>query len=331
MDTRSKCLFEQRSQAVETQISSRMSANAGKYPMLRFTNEHGVAHVTFEMTDEDFKTCPECHGMKHHQFVKDGYRMVAPCSAARTEARMDLYNAANIPSKFRNASFDNFDLKSLKGTGETINAIFIHSVLTFQRGQRGILLEGGPGSGKTHLLCAAAQYLTLELHQSVRYVDFSVLLSQIRSLYQQNNASMSEADLINDIVSVPVLLLDELGKGRDKTNEFEMRIIDEIINRRYNDDSLTTYFASNYRDRNTSGYKLFQDNGIHDCNSTRWLNFAKNKCSASKLTPDQYTQYALSIMKSDHLEDRLEPRIVSRIFELATPLFLEAPDRRTKM
>ena len=297
---------------------------------LAFYNENGIAKARFELSDEKLSKCPKCGGTMYYQFKKDNYWMTAPCAAARARKRVDLYNLSEIPAKFRNATFDNFDIASLRGTGVTIESTFIRQVRDFTRGQRGVLLEGGPGTGKTHLLCAAARYLTIDLGQSVRYVDFSILLSKIRGLYQSPNPVQSEADLIMDIVSVPILFLDELGKGRDRNNEFEMRIIDEIINRRYNDDNLTTYFASNYKDRNASGYNLYRDNGISSPGSTEWLTFAQNKCHTKDMKIiEKFTMSALEIMKRDHLEDRLAPRIVSRISEMANPIVIEAPDRRT--
>ncbi len=301
-----------------------------KQPTLCFYNDNGVAKVKFELSDEVLASCPKCGGTMYIQFKQGNYWMTAPCAAGRAKKRLNLFNQANVPAKFRNATFDNFDTTMLRGTGLTIESMFFRKVREFTHGQRGVLLEGGPGTGKTHLLCAAARYLTVELNQAARYVDFSVLLSKIRGIYQSPNPVQSEAELINDIVSVPVLFLDELGKGRDKNNEFEMRIIDEIINRRYNDDSLTTYFASNYKDRNSSGYNLYIENGIFEGGSSRWIAFAQEKCrSRDPKVVANYTKKAQAIMNMDHLEDRLLPRIVSRISEMANPIVIEAPDRRS--
>lgn len=306
------------------------------HPTILYYNDHGVAKARFELDQDAFSRCPKCGGTMFVQVMKDGYTMASPCPAARTQSRMDRYNAANIPARFREARFDNFDLDSLPGKGKTIESMFIRKIRDFSQGQRGIILEGGPGTGKTHLLCAAARHLTIELNQSVRYVDFSVLLSEIRSIYQSPNAVQSEADLIEDLVRVPVLFLDELGKGRDRSNEFEMRIIDEIINRRYNDDSLTTFFASNYRDQNSSSYNLFRENGIENLGDpvmkSKWLKFAQERCRTKDAHAiERFTSQAMGVMKMDHLENRLLPRIVSRIFEMANPIVIEAMDYRTRV
>ena len=306
------------------------------HPTICFYNEHGIAKARFELEPTAFSSCPKCGGTMYVQSMKDGYAMASPCPGARAQARMDRFNAANIPARFRDASFDNFNLDSLPGRGKTIESMFIRKIREFRQGQRGIILEGGPGTGKTHLLCAAAHYLTIESNLSVRYVDFSVLLSEIRSIYQSANASQSEAALINDLVRIPILFLDELGKGRDRANEFEMRIIDEIINRRYNDDGLTTFFASNYRDQNSSSYNLYRENGIEclgdPAMKAKWIRFAQERCRTKDSgVVERFTAQAMAVMKADHLENRLLPRIVSRIFEMANPIVIEAQDYRARI
>lgn len=307
------------------------------HPGICYDNVQGIAHARFALDRDALSRCPCCGGTMYIQITKDGYTMAAPCDAARTQSRLDRFNAACIPARFRDATFDNFNLDVLPGQGKTIKAMFIEKIKkNFCQGQRGIILEGGPGTGKTHLLCAAARHLTAEMGLSARYVDFSVLLSEIRRIYQSPNPIQSEADLIEDLVRVPVLLLDELGKGRDRSNEFEMRIIDEIINRRYNDDALTTFFASNYRDQNSSSYNLYREHGIENLGdpamNKTWTKFAKDRCRTNNPAAlEHFTAQALALMKTDHLENRLLPRIVSRIFEMANPIVIESIDYRTRL
>ena len=63
----------------------------------------------------------------------------------------------------------------------------------------------------------------------VRFVEFSRLLGQLRAAY---SAGKSDEAILGELVTVPILAIDEIGKGR--LTEWEMSIIDDIVSRRYN-------------------------------------------------------------------------------------------------
>ena len=94
---------------------------------------------------------------------------------------------------------------------------------------RGLVIEGPPGRGKSHLLCAVVRELVFRHGVPVRFVEFTHLLSRLREGMDKNDG---DATTLTPLVQVPVLAIDELGKGR-KT-DWELAIIDEIVTRRYN-------------------------------------------------------------------------------------------------
>jgi DNA replication protein DnaC len=105
---------------------------------------------------------------------------------------------------------------------------------------KGFLLYGRPGAGKTHLLVAALRYLALEKGVGGRYVEFMLLLSDIRAGFDANRGHM---EILRPLLHVPVLAIDELGKERG--TEWERSMLDELISRRFNS-GLATLFATNY-------------------------------------------------------------------------------------
>jgi len=62
-----------------------------------------------------------------------------------------------------------------------------------------------------------------------RFVEFTRLLGQLKAGYSEGK---SGAMVIDPLVEVPVLAIDELGKGR--MTDWELTVIDEVISRRYN-------------------------------------------------------------------------------------------------
>lgn len=105
---------------------------------------------------------------------------------------------------------------------------------------RGLVLHGKVGRGKTHLMVAMLRELVFRHGISVRFVEFSHLLADLKAGFDQN---LGAARLIDPLVAVDVLAIDELGKGRN--TEFEGTVLDELISRRYNS-AATILATTNY-------------------------------------------------------------------------------------
>jgi DNA replication protein DnaC len=106
---------------------------------------------------------------------------------------------------------------------------------------KGLVLEGEPGRGKTHLLCGILRELVFKHAVAVRFVEFTHLLSTMKESFDKRGGDPVR---LTSLARTPVLAIDELGKGR-KT-DWEIAIIDEIVSRAYNHGSLllgTTNFA----------------------------------------------------------------------------------------
>lgn len=300
-----------------------------------FINDDGTAKIIPKWDEEAVRACPICGGFKFLEKTDErGYRTISPCPGTYALQRIDTYNQADVPSRFMNATLENFQIERLRETANVKS--FIRNIKSFKKGNSGYLLEGGPGTGKTHLLCAAIRYLTLEIGIPCRYVDYSNLLSDIRAAYSQN---VPEASFIEPIARIPVLFMDELGKGRDKKNDFELRIIDEIINRRYSNPDLTTFFASNYLDRDSSGYNKFMNGGeeiiqgkkitLRGYGSSDWDMYVQKRYKKEGFDhPESFKVHADQIMRREHIEDRVSERTFSRIRAMADPIVVNAPDFR---
>lgn len=233
----------------------------------------------------ELRACKHCDGLGYISAVDErGYRTVRPCAGIIREARIERFNHARIPARYHAASLESFTLRA-PGHAPVLSAL-THYTEGFAPGQKGRCFSGGVGIGKTHLLVGVLRYLTLEKGIPCRYVEFTHLLAELRRSYSENR---SESEILGPLAEVPVLAIDELGKGR--CNEFELRIVDELISRRYNDSSLTTLFATNYypsavlRSRSEGG-------------------------------------------QVESLADRIGERSESRIYELCEFIFLDGSDQR---
>jgi len=184
--------------------------------------------------------CPRCHETGFVLIAAGASNVAQTCSCRHLDERIALFNQVGIPAAVANASFESFGAWSPQAMqAKTVAEDFARK---FRRDQptKGFLLYGRPGAGKTHLIVATLRYLALEKGMGGRYVEFMLLLSDIKAGFDGGRSHM---DILRPLLSVPVLAIDELGKERG--TEWERSMLDELISRRFNS-GLATLFATNY-------------------------------------------------------------------------------------
>ena len=200
--------------------------------------------------------CPRCDGSGYTLQVQSAtfservgprrYEVMVPCSCRLLKQRVALYNAADIPGLYAGVSLEGFSVSSpsqpvAEGLGRA-REVATRFAFNYDKANpgRGFILSGPVGTGKTHLLAAALGHLALERGVGAQYVEISLLYATIRNGFQ---AGKSGGEIIQPLSEVPVLAIDELGKGRGSA--FEQETLDELIARRYNA-GRTTLFATNH-------------------------------------------------------------------------------------
>lgn len=248
-----------------------------------------------------FSVCPSCEGENYEYLVDDrGYSYVRRCRiCGPLDKRIAHFNAATLPQKYAlNSTFDQFRYADAKGKAignlDRVHLRLYNFAAGFAPGDRGFLLYGDVGTGKTHLLSTVIRYLTLEKGIHAKFVEFSHLVSDLRERFDQNQG---EAGLLGPLIEIPVLAIDELGKGRN--TEWQASIIDEIISKRYNR-GLTTLFTTNYP---VEAIKPTRDTSGSELRRTATL---------------------------ETLRERVGDRIYSRLHEMADFVMLDAPDFRKR-
>jgi DNA replication protein DnaC len=249
-----------------------------------------------------FDPCPACDGDSYIYVTDDrGYERVRECPVCGTlHARIKAYNAADIPARYhgRDSTLERFqthiDDGQRRGNLPDIKMKVFRWVKGFAPGDEGLLLHGEVGTGKTHLLAAIVRRLTLEKGIRSRFVEFSHLLSNIREQFDQGKG---ESAILDPLGEIPVLAVDELGKGRNTA--WQLEILDNIVSRRYNR-GLTTLFTTNYELDDEPG----SGSGVSDGADLKRHGHQKT------------------------LREKIGERIYSRLHEMIEFIHIDAPDYR---
>jgi len=184
--------------------------------------------------------CPRCGESGYVLVPGPSGSRAQVCACRHLDERIALFNKVGLPAAVARASFGTFKSYSPDhAAAKRVAEDFAHAFRS-DKPSKGYLFYGRPGGGKTHLLAATLRWLTLEKGVACRYVEFMLLLSDIKAGFDSGRNQM---EILRPLISVPVLAIDELGKERG--TEWERSMLDELISRRYNG-GLATLFATNY-------------------------------------------------------------------------------------
>jgi DNA replication protein DnaC len=183
--------------------------------------------------------CALC-GNRGFTFEPDasGYSVAKPCSCEGLRGRARFFGEANLPARYVDATLEGFKPAPFQRPAHHAAYVFAREYVD---GRRGLLFYGNCGTGKTHLGVAILRHLVARRGIRVRFVEFKHLIAELREAFSGVEGRAST--LMRSLVEVPVLLVDELGKGARR--EWEQDVLDELISRRYNA-RRTTLFTTNY-------------------------------------------------------------------------------------
>lgn len=238
--------------------------------------------------------CPACYG----RAARLEGNVSKPCRTPHPKAVVNAINEATIPARYAQADLAAF--RNFTGNGRQVVDKLRAFLETFRpRDSRGLIMGGPVGVGKTYLMAAIAKDLA-KRGFTVRFTDFFQLLADIRAGFEVHKA---DAAHLAPLINVDVLLIDELGKGRNR--DFDKTIIDQLVCGRYNQRK-TIIASTNYGFTGSSG------------NQTYNVDLENLPRGQGEFDADSYGS----------LEDRVGKRVYSRLREMTNFFELTGDDYR---
>ncbi|HTS34812.1 MAG TPA: ATP-binding protein [Candidatus Solibacter sp.] len=224
-------------------------------------------------------------------------RRVTRCDCQMRARSQSLLAAARIPRRYEHCELANYDTDFPGAHASLAEAHFVASNFAKKcdpRGDKGLLIIGTIGTGKTHLAVGILKELILTRGIACLFYDYRELLKEIQNSYN-STVQTTELDVLRPVFETDVLVLDELGAV--KPTEWVWDTVSLILNTRYNDNR-TTIITSNFDDAPAGGAP-----GI---------------------------SVARAAARGETLGDRIGERMRSRLHEMCRIVALEGADFRQK-
>src|SRR5579862_2143647 len=186
--------------------------------------------------------CPLCDDTGWKPVDAQGVRRVVRCDCWREQIGQHRLADANLPKRYLHCTLANF--AAYNESLEQAVAKARRVAESFPVESRGLLLEGQPGVGKTHLAVAVLKQVIKTSGARGLFYDTRDLLRVIRSTYDPSIRT-TELEILRPVMTADLLVLDDLGA--EKTSEWVEETMNLIVNTRYNERRLTI-FTSNYQD-----------------------------------------------------------------------------------
>jgi DNA replication protein DnaC len=250
--------------------------------------------------------CPLCEGSGWKTVSNPGSvndRRVTRCDCQLRVRAQGVMTAARIPRRYEHCELSNYDTDFPGAHPSLAEAHFLASNFAKKcdpRGDKGLLIIGKIGTGKTHLAVGILKELILNRGIPCLFYDYRELLKEIQNSYNAT-VQTTEMQVLRPVFETEVLVLDELGAV--KPTEWVWDTVSHILNSRYNDKK-TTIITTNFE------------------------NLPPGEFQARGRTASDSARIAA---RGETLGDRITERMRSRLHEMCKVVQLDGIDFRQKV
>lgn len=176
--------------------------------------------------------CPACHfaGLRT---APEGSEQHQQALQVEQQRKLNaLLIGSGITPRFRNATLQSYETGSDLQMARVLVRCrdFAEKFPEHYQAGRSLLLVGNVGTGKTHLGSAIAQHVIRE-HGAQAVIVSAAQVIRVAKGAMARNAQYTERDVLAELVSFDLLVIDEVGAQGG--TEYERGLLHEVIDQRY--------------------------------------------------------------------------------------------------
>lgn len=181
--------------------------------------------------------CPECVEQQKQQELAAYNEEQSQKNLARLQSDIrNNFAKAAIPKRYLNRTFQNYNAKTQQQQ-LALNVSRHYAAHFSERLENGggLILQGKPGTGKTHLACAIANQVITN-GSSARFTTVMQLVRAIRATWKRDS-ERTEDEVLQAMIDYDLLIIDEIGVQYE--TESEKLILFDVLNGRYENEKPT--------------------------------------------------------------------------------------------
>ena len=184
--------------------------------------------------------CTICDGTGWKPVLDDGVSRVVRCDCWKQQANDRALATARIQRRYSHCELTNFEqhYDSLRDAFRRA----VRFVEQFPVVDKGLLLIGSHGVGKTHLAVAILKTVIRTKGARAFFYETGELLKLVRDTYASDT---NEMEVLRPVLDADLLVLDDLGV--EKTSEWVQEMLGHVVNIRYSE-RRPTVFTTNLID-----------------------------------------------------------------------------------
>ena len=164
----------------------------------------------------------------------DGSSEICPCGAWEKAQSRSSVNRARIPKRYLGKTLDSFENRKGDPVRTALKQGAKSWATDFANADRGLLLHGVTGCGKTHIAIGILHEVITRGHSGL-YCNVTDLLTRLRHSYH-SEAEEREERILEEADNVDLLVLDDMGA--EAVTDWVRDRLYLIVNRRYESQKL---------------------------------------------------------------------------------------------